>query len=109
MEINILTDFCSRLREERKRLGLSQEEFAFLGGVQRNAQSTYERGERRPDSDYLAGIAENGVNVHYLLTGQKFNINDNDALKAILTLNYFSEGQRAVVFEMIKQLDLAIR
>src|SRR5258708_37520550 len=42
-----MDEFSQRLREERKRLGLSQEAFASLGGVSKNTQSNYERSEER--------------------------------------------------------------
>ncbi|MBV5296320.1 MAG: helix-turn-helix transcriptional regulator [Curvibacter lanceolatus] len=60
-----------RLREERERLGVSQERFALSGGVQKRAQIHYEKGERNPDSAYLAAIALMGVDVLYVLTGQR--------------------------------------
>jgi len=64
-------DFPSRLREERKRLGLSQEQLAELGGVKLNAQSNYETAKRAPDSDYLARVAAHGVDVGFLFTGKR--------------------------------------
>lgn len=62
--------FFDRLKEERKRLGLNQDEFAALGGVKKGAQFNYENGSRTPDSDYLAAVAAAGVDVLYLLTGE---------------------------------------
>lgn len=64
-------DFSSRLREERKRLGLSQEALAELGGVKLNAQSNYETGKRAPDADYLTRVAAHGVDVAFLFSGQR--------------------------------------
>jgi transcriptional regulator with XRE-family HTH domain len=64
-------DFSERLKEERKRLGLNQDSFAVLGGVQKLTQFNYEKGIRKPDSDYLAAIAAAGVDVQYLLTGER--------------------------------------
>ncbi|MDN7184679.1 helix-turn-helix domain-containing protein [Caballeronia sp. SEWSISQ10-4 2] len=49
---------------------LNQTDFATLGGVQKQAQFQYEKGMRRPNSDYLAAISAGGVDVLYLLTGQ---------------------------------------
>ncbi|MFT4509855.1 helix-turn-helix domain-containing protein [Caballeronia sp. 15711] len=49
---------------------MNQTEFASTGGVQKQAQFTYEKGLRYPDASYLAGIAEVGVDVLYLLTGR---------------------------------------
>jgi transcriptional regulator with XRE-family HTH domain len=58
-----------RLREERKRLGLSQTDFARLAGVHLNTQSRYEKGEREPDSSYLETLGKKGVDVNYVLFG----------------------------------------
>ncbi|WP_069267643.1 helix-turn-helix domain-containing protein [Paraburkholderia nodosa] len=63
--------FAIRLRQERRRLGLNQAELASAGGVQKHAQLNYEKGTRHPDASYLAGIAEAGVDVLYLLTGRR--------------------------------------
>lgn len=63
--------FFDRLKEERKRIGLNQEDFAALGGVKKGAQFNYENGSRTPDSDYLTAVAAAGVDVLYLLTGQQ--------------------------------------
>jgi transcriptional regulator with XRE-family HTH domain len=65
-----MSDIGSRLRQERKRLGLSQREIGQLGGVAANAQGKYESGERVPKADYLAALANIGVDVLYILTGQ---------------------------------------
>lgn len=58
-----------RLREERIRLGLSQDEFAAVAGVQRRAQGNYERGERAPDAVYLASVAARGADIQYIVCG----------------------------------------
>lgn len=58
-----------RLKEERVRLGLSQEAFGRLGGVGKRSQINYESGERKPDSAYFEGIAAAGANIDYILTG----------------------------------------
>lgn len=60
-----------RLREERTRLGLNQEAFAQLGGITRNTQGSYEKGERNPDSVYLTAVLKAGVDVPYVLTGRR--------------------------------------
>lgn len=61
----------SRLREERERLGLNQSDFAVAAGTTRKSQFNYETDARRPDADYLASIAVAGVDVLYILTGQR--------------------------------------
>lgn len=61
----------SRLRQERERLGLSQKIFGEIGGVEANAQGKYENGGRAPKADYLSRVAERGVDVLFVLTGNR--------------------------------------
>lgn len=60
-----------RLRAERVRLDLKQDDLAQVGGVNRNTQGSYERGARNPDSAYLNAVAGLGIDVVYVLTGQR--------------------------------------
>lgn len=55
-----------RIREERERLGLKQDQL----GVAPKTQRFYESGERSPDAEYLGRFAEAGADVLYVLTGQ---------------------------------------
>lgn len=50
---------------------MSQVDFGSIGGVKKLAQINYEKGERHPDSAYLAAIAAAGADVLYILTGQR--------------------------------------
>lgn len=59
----------TRLRKERKRLGLTQIAFARIGGVEPNAQGHYESGHRSPKADYLQRVCDAGVDMHYLFSG----------------------------------------
>lgn len=59
----------ARLRRERERLGLSQVEFAQVGGVKRVTQYLYEHGDRSPDSDYLLRVHQIGVDVIWVMFG----------------------------------------
>lgn len=60
-----------RLREERERLGLSQLAFGEMGGVKKLAQLKYEKGERAPDAIYLSAVSKIGVDVQYVITGER--------------------------------------
>lgn len=62
-----------RLREERERLKLNQANFAELASVTRNTQSLYETDERTPDGKYLNAISYGGVDILYVLCGDKTN------------------------------------
>ncbi|MFL9926642.1 helix-turn-helix transcriptional regulator [Herbaspirillum lusitanum] len=58
-----------RLKEERKRLALTQPEFALAGGVEKATQINYEQDKRAPNTDYLVAIAGIGVDIGYVLLG----------------------------------------
>lgn len=60
-----------RLREERDRLGINQNDFADIGGVKRNSQGNYENDRQRPDTAYLLAISKMGVDVMYVLFGRR--------------------------------------
>jgi len=61
----------SRLKEERVRLGMTQGAFAEIAGVSKRTVANYEAGERSPDADFLTAISSTGVDVLYVLTGQR--------------------------------------
>jgi len=63
--------FGARLKEERKRLGLRQADFADLAGTDAAKQSLYENGRRDLRGEYLARLVEAQVDVVYILTGRR--------------------------------------
>lgn len=60
-----------RLREERERLGMSQTQFGDLAQVTKKTQMLYEGDQRSPKADYLTAIASQGIDVQYVLTGNR--------------------------------------
>lgn len=60
-----------RLREERKRLGLTQAELAERAGTDTQKQSLYETSKRKLTGDYLANLARLNIDTQYVLTGQR--------------------------------------
>ncbi|QEY63385.1 transcriptional regulator [Metapseudomonas lalkuanensis] len=50
---------------------LKQEELGQIGGVNRNTQGSYEKGERNPDAAYLVAVAAVGVDIMYVLSGAR--------------------------------------
>lgn len=72
--------FGSRLREERERLGLSQTQFAEVGGVARTTQHIYETDIRVPDITYLGKLRGIGVDVSYLVIGSRQAAAGSDTL-----------------------------
>lgn len=60
-----------RLKEERQLIGLNQTDMAGQCGVSKNTQLAYEKGERSPDANYLSAAASQGVDVLYVITGER--------------------------------------
>lgn len=60
-----------RLAEERHRLGLTPDRAAHLGGIGRASHYRYEAGSKAPPSEYLLALAAHGLDVLYVLTGQR--------------------------------------
>lgn len=60
-----------RLKEERERLGFSQIEFAESAGTTRKTLFNWENGTGGPTPEVLATWAALGVDVQYVVTGQR--------------------------------------
>lgn len=66
-----------RLKLERQRFGLGQLEFGEKCGVSKTSQFNYESGGRSPDAAYLHSAHNIGIDVLYVLTGQRSAGNDD--------------------------------
>jgi phage repressor protein C with HTH and peptisase S24 domain len=60
----------SRLGSYRQSLGDSFEQFSERTGLPVSTLKKYEGGHRAPGSDAIYSLAQSGVNVHWLITGQ---------------------------------------
>jgi transcriptional regulator with XRE-family HTH domain len=61
----------SRLREERKKSGLTQDQVAEVLGISKRTQANYEAGSSDAPAWYLSKVMrEPGFDVHYILSGQ---------------------------------------
>jgi transcriptional regulator with XRE-family HTH domain len=99
-----LDNVGSRLRAERERLNFNQAEFAALGGVQRNAQVSYETGKSSPTVSYLHRLADHGVDIGYVLTGCRQENNIGAYETALLDgLGKLSANQRNLVLALIEE------
>lgn len=66
--------FGERLKEERKRLKLSQTELAELAQVTKQSVFAYEKGNRKPDAAFLEAAANAGMDMSYLFTGERSGV-----------------------------------
>ena len=64
-------NLSQRLKEERERLGLSQTAFAAIAGASKHAQINWEKGEATPNATALAAWSEAGLDVLYVVIGER--------------------------------------
>lgn len=82
MDVRYLEKCGQRLQQERNQLGLSQAQMAEAGGVKRGSQVSYEKGERPPTAEYLFGIAAEGADIQYIVTGvRSLNVDEKPKLQ----------------------------
>jgi transcriptional regulator with XRE-family HTH domain len=99
-----MSNFGSRLREERKKTGLNQEDYGSIGGVKKGAQLNYETGERYPDAAYLEKIAAAGADVQYIVTGVR-SVNLPASGTAEPGAKYCATPQHHAVLQLYDALD----
>ncbi len=61
----------NRLREERERVGMTQPVFAEAAGAKKRTLIDWEKGVSSPTAMQLEALAEIGVDVLYVLTGER--------------------------------------
>lgn len=64
-------NLCERIKEERERLGYSQTAFAALADASKHSQINWEKGAASPNAAALAAWAAAGLDVLYVVTGQR--------------------------------------
>ncbi|WP_312272367.1 helix-turn-helix transcriptional regulator [Pseudomonas sp.] len=97
-----------RLRKERERLKLSQDEMGQVGGVNRNTQGKYEKGDRNPDSAYLSALANVGVDVLYVLTGQRLSTSETSLSSEEVELLNSYRGMTALSRDSFRHIALTV-
>jgi transcriptional regulator with XRE-family HTH domain len=98
--------FGARLKEERRRLGFKQAEFAALVGTDAPKQSLYENNHRALRAAYLARLAPVGVDLAYVVTGRRSEgVPLGDETSAFLTAYLgLPEALREPVQQLIEDL-----
>lgn len=95
----MLEHIGDRLREERKKLDLSQREFSKLAGVTAQAQFKYEHNKILPRANYFVNINSIGIDVNYVLLGVKGELVRNEEERKLLHLFRTSKDlQKFILF-----------
>lgn len=93
-----------RLRQERKRLGLTQAQLATAVGISAPTQVGYEQGNRAPDVHYVTAVERIGVDERYIRTG----VRASRAAVAALDWDFFLDVQRAGDAWFLRELGIAL-
>ena len=105
---NIYTILAKRIREERKRLGLTQEEVAEKAGMDYKFLSGIERNVDKPSLDTFVRIAEAlGVSYNSLLTdkNQETDSSSKYLVQAKYFLSKFSKKKRSHIISVLKEIE----
>lgn len=98
----------NRLQEERKRLGLNQDVFAAEVGVAKRTLASYEGGAGDVGALVLAHAALLGVDVLYVVTGQRTpeaaNSFKGDEIDLVEHYRLLPEGDRQHTHKMVTAL-----
>lgn len=62
---------AERLKEERARVGFTQQRLADAVGIRKLTQLNYEAGRTAPDTNYLLAIEGVGMDAVYVLAGER--------------------------------------
>lgn len=105
-----IIEIGERLKLERERLDLSQTQFGAVGGVTKQAQIRYEKGERKPDVLYLIEISKLGIDIDYILfgtngQGETLNMNEKKLLDGYRKLD--TDKQKWLLSFLINGIELA--
>ena len=101
--INFVKDNMSishRIKEIRRKLNLSQKDFADKIGVDQARVSRWEKEKSLPSSVYLTEISRLGVNINWLLTGEGLMMQELPFLQG--KKSSFSAEQRIEIEKIVE-------
>lgn len=77
----------ARLKNERLRIGLTQEAFAKLCATSKRQQIKYEKDQQAPGAHYLAAAIHVGVDVVYILTSKVTDAIESERSRSYESVN----------------------
>lgn len=96
---------AERLKSERERLGYSQSEFAGIADATRKTVFNWESGSGSPSADVLAVWANVGLDVLYVITGDRSFVPPKKLSSEEETmLDYFKEASPAARKAAVREL-----
>ncbi|NHR07385.1 helix-turn-helix domain-containing protein [Chromobacterium haemolyticum] len=106
MDVSLST-IAARLRDERKRLGMTQETFAEVSGAKRRTLVDWEKGVSSPTATQLSALGSINVDLLYVLTGHHLGQGVCESEQEVTLVRMFrnlSASQKEVVLLLITEL-----
>ena len=104
--MHLSEEIGARLQSERKRLNLNQEQFANIVGVSKRTLASYESGSREAGSVLLNLAAGAGVDVLYVVTGQRLPVAERtlliEELEMVAHVRGLGEEDRGAVKRLLR-------
>ncbi len=79
-------NFASRLKEERERLKIKQNQFAEELEMSVQGIINYEKGARKPSIKYIYALIDKGADIQYIYTGIRSESFLSDEIKELIKL-----------------------
>jgi transcriptional regulator with XRE-family HTH domain len=79
-------NLCDRLKEERERLGFTQPVFAAQAETKKGSIINWEKGASSPTAVQLEALSKIGVDVQYVVTGQRSEAALSPELSGLIAL-----------------------
>lgn len=96
--------FSERLKQLRKKTGLTQEELSSKLGIARTTYSGYERGTSEPDFDTITKFSEFfKVNLNWLITGSD-KVLDVENEKVVEKFSKLSDKGQDYILELMEKM-----
>lgn len=87
-------------------MGFNQADFAAIAGVAKTSQFNYEKGDRSPDADYLAAVAERGVDILYVVVGQRLPVTEptlsSDEVEMVEQVRALDDDDKGAVKRLLR-------
>lgn len=98
-----MVQFSQMLKNERMRLGLTQDEIARFCGVSKRTYNYYEDGERAASSDFLMAFSKLGADINYLFTGERTKESLEPLERTVLLAfnRLVKDGQKKLVLSLL--------
>jgi transcriptional regulator with XRE-family HTH domain len=102
LQYDNMTSFGARLKAERGRLGLTQDQLAKRVGISPSSQIGYEGDKASPPQEYLASLHREQIDIIYVLVGEYANTGSSPELaETAELLNQLPPAQKAMAFAVI--------